>query len=95
MRSDKMYDVYSRKVNDILTFLGDIGGLAEALMGIGVIIVGFFSQKLFMSKIIRKIYHVRKYDNIENEYNKSRTARVDHGPSLEDDEYLDENGNIL
>jgi hypothetical protein len=67
MRSDKMYDSYERKVNDLLTFMGDIGGLSEALIGIGVVIVGFINQKLFMSKIIRKIYHIRKYENIEHE----------------------------
>lgn len=67
MRSDKMYDSYERKVNDLLTFMGDIGGLSEALIGIGVVIVGFINQKMFMSKIIRKIYHIRKYENIEHE----------------------------
>jgi hypothetical protein len=67
MRSDKMYDSYERKVNDLLTFMGDIGGLSEALIGIGVVIVGFITQKMFMSKIIRKIYHIRKYENIEHE----------------------------
>ena len=67
MRSDKMYDSYERKVNDLLTFMGDIGGLSEALINIGVFIVGFITQKMFMSKIVRKIYHIRKYENIENE----------------------------
>ena len=62
-----MFDKYERQVYDILTFLGDIGGLTEALISIGSLIVGFFTQKLFMSKIVRKIYHIRKYDNIEHE----------------------------
>jgi hypothetical protein len=62
-----MFDKYERKVYDILTYLGDIGGLTEALISIGSLIVGFFTQKLFMSKIVRKIYHIRKYDNIEHE----------------------------
>jgi hypothetical protein len=43
MRSDKMYDSYERKVNDLLTFMGDIGGLSEALIGIGMIFVGFIT----------------------------------------------------
>jgi hypothetical protein len=43
MRSDKMYDSYERKVNDLLTFMGDIGGLSEALLGIGMIFVGFIA----------------------------------------------------
>jgi hypothetical protein len=28
MRADKMYDSYDRKVNDLLSFMGDIGGLS-------------------------------------------------------------------
>ena len=67
LRADKKYSEYYRKVNDILTFLADVGGLSEALMSIGFLIVGFVSQKMFMSKIIRKIYHIRKYEFIENE----------------------------
>ena len=67
MRSDKMYDSYERKVNDLLTFMGDIGGLSETLINIGVLIVGFISQKMFMSKILRKIYQIRKYENIDDE----------------------------
>jgi hypothetical protein len=67
MRSDKMYDSYERKVNDILTFMGDIGGLSETLINIGVLIVGFITQKMFMSKIVRKIYQIRKYENIDDE----------------------------
>jgi hypothetical protein len=43
MRSDRLFDKYERKVYDILTFLGDIGGLTEALISIGTLIVGFFT----------------------------------------------------
>jgi hypothetical protein len=43
IRSDKFYDSYERKVDDILTLLGDIGGLSEALFGFGMIIVGYFA----------------------------------------------------
>jgi hypothetical protein len=67
IRSDRMYDSYSRQVNDILSVLGAIGGLQGALVGIGYIFVGFFAQKFFMSKIIRKIYHIRRYENLEHE----------------------------
>ena len=60
LRSDKKYDVYSRQVTDILTSWA-------TLLGIGMLTVGFISQKIFMSKIVRKIYHIRKYDSIESE----------------------------
>ena len=86
LRSDKKYDVYSRQVTDILTFMGDIGGLSEALLGIGMLAVGFFSQKMFMSKIVRKIYHIRKYESIESEkvaLKRKREAEVQGGPSVD------------
>lgn len=95
LRSDKKYDVYSRKVNDILTLMGDIGGLSEALLAIGMLLVGFISQKMFMSKIVRKIYHIRKYDNIDHEALKHSSkqggsvtpgTKGRDGPSLDDSE---------
>jgi len=72
IRSDKFYDSYERKVDDILTLLGDIGGLSEALFGFGMIIVGYLAQKMFMSKIVKKIYHIRKYENLDHEIEKRK-----------------------
>ena len=43
IRSDRIYDSYSRQVDDLLTALGAVGGLHGALVGIGYIFVGFFS----------------------------------------------------
>jgi hypothetical protein len=54
----------------VLNLLSNIGGLFEALFGIGLFVVGFIAQKIFMSKIIKKVYHIRKYDNIDHELNK-------------------------
>ena len=70
LRADKFYDSYERKVTDILTLLGDLGGLQEFFVLIGGLIVSFISQKLFIASIIRKIYHIRKYENIEDEASK-------------------------
>jgi hypothetical protein len=50
-----------------------MGGLFEALIGIGMIFVGFVAQKIFMSKIVRKIYHIRRYENIDYEIEKRRS----------------------
>jgi hypothetical protein len=35
MRADKTYDNYERKVVDILTLLGDLGGLKEFILLVG------------------------------------------------------------
>ena len=67
MRRDRFYDQYERKVYDVLTFLGDIGGLKEALHAIGILFVSFLSHKMMISKIVKKIYHIRTYNNIEKD----------------------------
>lgn len=54
----------------MLTLLGDVGGLLEFFKLIGELLVGFVASRIFMSSIIRKIYHIRKYDNIEYEASK-------------------------
>lgn len=83
MRTDKFYDSYSRKVDDVLTYFGDIGGLAEALFGFGMVVVGFLAQKMFMSKIVKKIYHIRKYDNLDHEIKRKKSLES-HLPTLND-----------
>jgi hypothetical protein len=43
MRADKFTDRYQRKVTDILSMLGDVGGLKEFFILIGELIVGFIT----------------------------------------------------
>lgn len=59
IRYDKYYDYYERKVNDILMLMGDIGGLYHAFIIIGSMLVGFFTQKYFLTKIFKRIYLFR------------------------------------
>ncbi|CDW71429.1 UNKNOWN [Stylonychia lemnae] len=66
IRFDRTYDNYERKVYGFLEFLGDLGGLQGSLISIGMFFVGFVAQRLFFSKIIKKIYQVRKYDNFDS-----------------------------
>ena len=40
---DKSYDEYSRQVVDLLTLLGTIGGLREALFGLASLLVTYLS----------------------------------------------------
>ena len=75
LRSDKLYDTYDRKVTDLLTVMGDVGGLFQFALGLGIVLIGFVTQKMFMSRIIKKTYHIRNYDNIVNEAKQQLTAR--------------------
>ena len=65
-----IYETLRRKVTEILTVLGDIGGLQRLFIGVGLLLVGFVTQKMFMSSILKKIYRIRNYDNIEHEAQK-------------------------
>jgi hypothetical protein len=76
IRTDKLYDSYDRKVNDILTLLGDVGGLQGSMIAFGMLIVGFITQKMFMSQIVKKIYHIRKYENLDHEVERKRALGV-------------------
>lgn len=84
IRADKLYENYSRKVTDILTLLGDLGGLQEFFLLVGGLLIGFITQKIFMSSIIKKTYHIRKYENIEDEMNK-KLARQKGGLVVDDE----------
>jgi hypothetical protein len=44
-----------------MELLGDIGGLQQALYMIGLLFVGFFARRLFVSAILKEIYQT-KYD---------------------------------
>jgi len=67
IRKDKANDIYRRKVNDLLSVLGALRGLQSAFNAIGTLIIGLIARKIFLSSIIRKVYHVRNYENIEYE----------------------------
>jgi hypothetical protein len=56
VRMDPKYFVYNRKVYSILEALGDVGGLYQMLFLIGLLIVSFFSKRLFVSSILKEIY---------------------------------------
>lgn len=42
-----------------------MGGLAGSLVSIGAIFAGFFAQKMLLSGIIKKVYQIRKYNDIQ------------------------------
>ena len=44
LRIDKSYKKYERQIYSILELFGDIGGLAEAIHLIGLVLVGFIAS---------------------------------------------------
>lgn len=62
---DKEYSVFERKVMTFADLLGNLGGLYEIGLIVGSLTIGIFSERLFVSSIIHKIYQLDK-DRDEN-----------------------------
>ena len=59
LRYDPRYEIYSRQVYSVLPLLGDIGGLQQSLYILGMVVVSSFSNRIFVSSILRHIYQVK------------------------------------
>ena len=60
-RAENEHRVYKRIAYDILTYLGDLGGLMDILFAIGGLCTGIFASKLFQAALIRQAYRVQSY----------------------------------
>lgn len=56
IRFDKQYDNYERTVTSVGDFFENSGGFYSSIIAIGMLLVPFFSERLFYSSLIRKIY---------------------------------------
>ncbi len=52
IRLDQKYQIMERKIYHLLELLESAGGLKEALHHIGLVFVGYFCQKLFLTHIM-------------------------------------------
>ena len=59
-RLDSYFDNYSRRIYSLGDLLGQVGGLYSSILIIGALFVGIFSERLFVSSILRKIYQIDK-----------------------------------
>ena len=58
-RLDSEYFEYHRDAYTFLEFLGDVGGLQSALILAGYLLVSFFTERLYLSSIIKKMYQIK------------------------------------
>lgn len=61
-----MYDNYERSVFGFGNLLENIGGFYSSIIAIGMLIVPFFTEKLFYASVIKKIYQIEKSKNSQN-----------------------------
>ena len=67
IRKDMAYEFYKRKIVDLLLVLADVGGLKEFAKLCGSILVNYIAGRMFMGRIVKKVYQIRNYQNIEAE----------------------------
>ena len=57
-RFDKTSDIYERQVYSFAELIGQAGGFYGALLGIGALMISLFTERLFISSILRRIYQI-------------------------------------
>ena len=69
IRLDSNHDTYTRRVYSFGDLLGQTGGLYSAVFFLGAVFVGIFSERLFVSSILHKIYQIdqKRDDDIRKE----------------------------
>ena len=57
-RADNAHSVYKRVGYDVLTYLGDLGGMIDIVVVIGALFTGLFASRLFRAALISQAYRV-------------------------------------
>ncbi|CAI2385568.1 unnamed protein product [Moneuplotes crassus] len=65
LRIDKITDIYERQIYSIGELLGQTGGFYGALIGFGSLFLTIFSERLFVSSVLRKIYQIDSWQEKE------------------------------
>ena len=53
--------IYKRDGYDVLTYLGDLGGLLDVLLVLGQILTSAIASKLFTAALISQLYRIQGY----------------------------------
>ena len=87
IRLDSNYDEFSRRVYSFGDLLGQTGGLYSAMFIAGSVMVAIFTERLFVSSILKKIYQIDEARDVEmRKYikeNKGKIKTYQIAPELE------------
>ena len=84
MRLESTAETYDRRVYSFGDLLAQVGGIYQSVFFVGVIFIGIFSERLFISSILRKIYQL---DTIrENQIKKNKNVNQ----NKDKNEYVDQ-----
>lgn len=80
-RFDATTENYDRKVFSFSDMLAQVGGLYQSVFMMGILAVGIFSERLFVSSILRKIYQIDEiretHIKLEAEERKNKKKKID------------------
>jgi hypothetical protein len=79
LRFDSEFDQYDRRVYSFGDLLGQVGGIYESMLIIGMLFVGIFSERLFISSILNKIYQIDLLREQEIQDVKNKVTPEDKG----------------
>ena len=65
IRLDSNYDEFSRRVYSFGDLLGQTGGLYSAMFLTGSVMVAIFTERLFVSSILKKVYQIDEARDVE------------------------------
>ena len=87
LRADNQSNIYKRISYDVLSYLGDLGGLLDAILMIGFTFTSFFASKLFRAALINQFYKVQQYDQDFSPYQEpefSDKSQIEESISFDD-----------
>ena len=88
LQQNFVYRQYERTLTSIIDVLTDLGGMFSSLSIIGLVFNMTFSYNLFLSSIIRKLYHFKPF--FASEIKKKKKKKDKKGPKTFADEIEEE-----
>lgn len=61
LRQDSERRIYKREDYDMITYLGDLGGLFEVVRAFGMVITSPFVARLFYAALVSNLYLIQSY----------------------------------
>ena len=58
LRVDNFRHQYIHEAYDLLTYLGDLGGILDVVLVVGMIVSGTFTSRVFQAAIVNSTYKI-------------------------------------
>ena len=69
-----MHNFYKREEYDLLSYFGDLGGLASVILGVGYFISQSIITRLFQAALVEKTYRWQNYEIDDTQYYNTKIA---------------------